>query len=90
VILPATALRPISTEIQGVPMESLSGRVELLLGVVRVAIPVCFSALVILFVLAGIFGYRYRRALKHKILHLPVRTERRLRTTFYVRQRPQR
>jgi hypothetical protein len=50
------------------------GRVELLIDVVKIAIPIIFGVLVVLFVGVAVFVVRYRKALKHKILSLPVRT----------------
>jgi len=70
------------------------GHVETLLKIVRVAMPVFLLALWIISVLVLAFMVKYRRALKHKILQLPVRNVRsgevRRRGTFFVQQHPRR
>ena len=50
------------------------GRVGLLLEVVKIALPIFFVAFAIFFALVAVFAIRYRKALKHKLLSLPVRT----------------
>jgi hypothetical protein len=70
------------------------GQVEMLLKIVRVAMPVFLLALWILSVLVLAFMVKYRRALKRKILQLPVRNVRsgevKRRGTFFVQQHPRR
>lgn len=50
------------------------GHVELLINVVKIAIPIIFGVFAVLFVGVAVFVVRYRKALKRKILSLPVRT----------------
>lgn len=57
-------------------LTTVFGRVELLIGILKIAVPVIFAMILIGWVAAARFAFRHRKALRHKILSLPVRTER--------------
>ena len=69
------------------------GRVEMLLKIVKIALPIFVVVFLIIFALVIAFAVKYRRVLKHKILRLPVRKasfgDVKRRRTFYVQQHPQ-
>jgi hypothetical protein len=71
---------------------NMFGRVELLLAIIRYAIPALLLVFLIVFVVVVAFMVKYRRALKHKILQLPVRNvpDQRRRSTYYVQQHTRR
>jgi len=57
-------------------LTTVFGRVELLLGVLKIVVPIVFVAILIGWAAAARFAFRHRKALRHKILSLPVRTRR--------------
>jgi hypothetical protein len=69
------------------------GRVEMLLEIVKIALPIFVGVFLVIFALVSVFAVKYRRVLKNKIFRLPGRNpssrDVRRRRTYYVQQHPQ-